>query len=98
MSVYKTLLNPAAPRSCRCHPVEDVGITFRERVAGAVQPSYLPSGCPNLLVGESKLTMKQNFQYLQQLGLLYWDRYAPLIVLLGLLALYLLYQLVGLVL
>ena len=42
--------------------------------------------------------MKQNFQYLQQLGLLYWDRYAPLIVLLGLLALYLLYQLVGLVL
>jgi len=24
--------------------------------------------------GESKLTMKQNFQYLEQLASLYWDR------------------------
>ncbi|EDQ85777.1 uncharacterized protein MONBRDRAFT_11614 [Monosiga brevicollis MX1] len=50
---------------CRCASVQDVGITFRERVAG-----------------ESKLTMKQNVQYLEQLAMLYWDRYAPILVLL----------------
>jgi hypothetical protein len=42
--------------------------------------------------------MKQNVQYLQQLAMLYWDRYSPLIVLMALLVLYLLYRLVGLVL
>eukprot|EP00049_Salpingoeca_infusionum_P026247 m.24609 g.24609 ORF g.24609 m.24609 type:complete len:263 (+) comp8622_c0_seq1:292-1080(+) len=50
---------------CRCKTVEDVPITFRERVAG-----------------ESKLTMKQNVQYIQQLLALYWDRYAAFIIIL----------------
>ena len=32
--------------------------------------------------GESKLTMKQNIQYLEQLGHLYWDLYPVLVVVL----------------
>ncbi|EGD78657.1 hypothetical protein PTSG_01636 [Salpingoeca rosetta] len=54
---------------CRCDPVADVAITFRERVAG-----------------ESKLTMKQNIQYVEQLLYLYWDRFSWLLVLLALVA------------
>jgi dolichol-phosphate mannosyltransferase len=34
------------------------------------------------IAGESKLTMKQNVQYIQQLAALYWDRFAWLIVVL----------------
>jgi dolichol-phosphate mannosyltransferase len=37
------------------------------------------------LAGESKLTMKQNFQYLEQLLSLYWDSYSDVLVLLGML-------------
>eukprot|EP00055_Hartaetosiga_balthica_P008289 m.30363 g.30363 ORF g.30363 m.30363 type:complete len:261 (-) comp6225_c0_seq1:3368-4150(-) len=59
---------------CRCNPIKDVGITFRERVAG-----------------ESKLTMKQNLQYLEQLMLLYWDRYGVVIVVLFLILLVCIY-------
>lgn len=56
----------------RCRPknVIDVGIDFRERVAG-----------------ESKLTFKQNIQYLQQLAGLYWARFPVILVLLFLFAL-----------
>ena len=43
---------------CRAAPVQDVPITFRDRVAG-----------------ESKLSMKQNVLYLQQLAGLYWARF-----------------------
>ena len=54
---------------CRCEKVEDIGITFRERVAG-----------------ESKLTMKQNLYYLQQLLALYLDQWDKMIIVLGALA------------
>ena len=47
--------------------------------------------------GESKLTMKQNFQYLEQLAYLYWDRYPWLVILFFLLAFYVLYVLMTLV-
>lgn len=48
--------------------VKDVGIVFRERVAG-----------------ESKLTMKQNIEYLRQLGGLYWWRFKIVIMVLAVL-------------
>ena len=32
------------------------------------------------IAGESKLTMKQNIQYLQQLAALYWDKYGLLLI------------------
>lgn len=35
------------------------------------------------IAGESKLTMKQNIQYIQQLAALYWDRFAWLIIVLA---------------
>lgn len=56
----------------RCKPasVKDVGISFKERVAG-----------------ESKLTMKQNVEYLQQLATLYVANYLWAVILLVLLAL-----------
>ena len=50
------------------------------------------------VAGESKLTMKQNFLYLQQLAALYWDRYAVLIVVLAVLVLAIIYQLLQMVL
>eukprot|EP00051_Salpingoeca_urceolata_P008266 m.104712 g.104712 ORF g.104712 m.104712 type:complete len:167 (+) comp15660_c0_seq2:269-769(+) len=43
--------------------------------------------------GESKLTMTQNVQYLQQLAALFWARYAVVIVIAVLVALYVLYLL-----
>ena len=51
----------------RCKPatIKDVGISFKERVAG-----------------ESKLTVKQNIEYLQQLATLYVANYLPLLVVL----------------
>ena len=45
------------------------------------------------VAGESKLTMKQNVQYLQQLISLYWDRYAAIIVVLVFALLAIFYQL-----
>jgi len=45
------------------------------------------------VAGESKLTMKQNVQYLQQLVSLYWDRYAAIIVVLVFALLAIFYQL-----
>ena len=48
---------------CQANPVQDVPITFRERVAG-----------------ESKLTMKQNIEYIKQLMVLYWAMYPMLVV------------------
>jgi len=62
---------------CRCSKVQDVAITFQERVAG-----------------ESKLTMKQNIQYLEQLAVLFWDRYAPVVVMMLLVVLWVLYSLI----
>jgi dolichol-phosphate mannosyltransferase len=32
------------------------------------------------VAGESKLTMKQNYQYIQQLAALYWDFYWVLVL------------------
>jgi len=42
--------------------------------------------------GESKLTMKQNIQYLEQLAALYWDRYPIPVVTLFLMAFYTLFK------
>eukprot|EP00937_MAST-01D_sp_MAST-1D-sp2_P000469 g469.t1 len=42
------------------------------------------------VAGESKLSMKQNVLYLQQLLMLYWDQFAVVLVLLVLLGLYIL--------
>ena len=47
------------------------------------------------VAGESKLTMKQNIQYLEQLAHLYWDRYPVLVVLFFALVLYVLYCLMA---
>merc|ERR1711865_84918 len=44
------------------------------------------------VAGESKLSMKQNVLYLQQLVALYWDRYAALIVVLAIAIVAVLYQ------
>merc|ERR1711957_608680 len=44
------------------------------------------------VAGESKLSMKQNVLYLQQLLALYWDRYAALIVVLAIAIVAVLYQ------
>lgn len=51
----------------RCKPatIKDVGISFKERVAG-----------------ESKLTVKQNIEYLQQLATLYVANFLPVLVIL----------------
>eukprot|EP00658_Telonema_sp_P-2_P017052 TRINITY_DN16601_c0_g1_i5.p2 TRINITY_DN16601_c0_g1~~TRINITY_DN16601_c0_g1_i5.p2 ORF type:complete len:281 (-),score=82.41 TRINITY_DN16601_c0_g1_i5:36-878(-) len=44
------------------------------------------------VAGESKLSMKQNFLYIQQLMALYWDRYAALIVIAVIAIVAILYQ------
>lgn len=59
---------------CQCTNVQEVPITFQDRVAG-----------------ESKLTMKQNIEYLIHLSKLYWYKYGVLLLLLLLLALAALY-------
>lgn len=61
----------------RCKPatIKDVGISFKERVAG-----------------ESKLTVKQNIQYLQQLATLYVANYFPALVLVAILLLVLMWK------
>jgi len=47
--------------------------------------------------GESKLTMKQNLQYLEQLASLYWDRYPLLVIALAAFVFYVLYMLMAMV-
>ena len=44
------------------------------------------------IAGESKLSMKQNLYYVQQLMALYWSKYALLILLLIALSFYILYS------
>lgn len=48
---------------CRCHPVVDVPITFRDRERG-----------------ESKLSAKQNVEYVVQLGWLYLFAFKPVLI------------------
>jgi dolichol-phosphate mannosyltransferase len=50
------------------------------------------------IAGESKLTMKQNVQYIQQLAALYWDNYGVLMLVLVCIVLVALYRVVALVL
>jgi len=63
---------------CKPNKVIDVGISFKERVAG-----------------ESKLTMKQNVQYLQQLATLYVANMLWLVILMFLVVLFVLYWMAG---
>ena len=49
------------------------------------------------IAGESKLSMKQNFYYVQQLLALYWYKYSLLLILLVLLGLYVLRVIFGMV-
>ena len=56
---------------CRADPVQDVPITFQNRLAG-----------------ESKLSMEQNFLYVQQLLSLYWGQYMGIMTLLVIVLVY----------